>query len=123
MIKSPDTRLYAAAIAVVSGSYSMVSAFADGMGSMPMSDSIMFLIGVVVTMHGLVLLTPAVVRLGRAGGPLMVLWSAIMLGNQALAAMTSSGSMRGAAAWDGGMVAIAILMLTSGLIMSRREQM
>jgi hypothetical protein len=52
----------------------------------------------------------------------MILWAAIMLGNQALAAITSSGSM-GAMTWDGGMVAIAILMLASGLIMSRREQM
>jgi hypothetical protein len=38
-------------------------------------------------------------------------------------AMTSSGSMMGTMSWDGGMVAIAILMLASGLIMSRSEGM
>jgi len=37
--------------------------------------------------------------------------------------MTSSGSMMGTMSWDGGMVAIAILMLASGLIMSRSEGM
>jgi hypothetical protein len=80
-------------------------------------------VGIVVLLHGMVLLSPAAERLGRASGPLMVLWAAIMLGNQALAALTSSGSMMGAMSWDGGMVAIAALMLASGLIMIRREQM
>ena len=118
MNTSADIRLYAAAIAVVSGIYSVVSALGDAMGSMPMSDSIMLIVGVVVLLHGLVLLTPAAARFGRASGPLMILWAAIMLGNQALAAMTPSGSI-GAMSLDGGMVAIAILMLASGLIMTR----
>jgi hypothetical protein len=117
-----DTRLYAAAIALVSGIYSIASAVGDRMGSMPMSDSIMLIVGVLVLVHGLVLLTPVAERLGRASGPLMILWAAIMLGNQALAAL-SNDSMMGAMSWDGGMVAIAVLMLASGLIMSRREQM
>ncbi len=122
MNTNANTRLYAAAIAVVSGIYSVVSALGDAMGSMPMSDLIMLIVGVVVVVHGLVLLTPAMDRLGRASGPLMILWAAIMLGNQALAAMTSSGSMMNdTMSWDGGMVAIAILMLASGLIMSRPE--
>ena len=123
MSMNADTRLYATAIAVVSGLYSIASALGDSMGSMPMSGSIMLLVGIVVLLHGMVLLSPAAERLGRASGPLMVLWAAIMLGNQALAAMTSSGSMMGAMSWDGGMVAIAALMLASGLIMMRREQM
>jgi hypothetical protein len=123
MSMNADTRLYATAIAVVSGLYSIASAFGDSMGSMPMSGSIMLVVGIVVLLHGMVLLSPAAARLGRASGPLMVLWAAIMLGNQALAAMTSSGSMMGAMSWDGGMVAIAALMLASGLIMIRREQM
>lgn len=118
MNTNPDTRLYASAIAVVSGIYSIVAAFGDGMGSMPMSDSIMLIVGVVVLVHSLVLLTPAADRLGRASGPLMILLASIMLGNQALAAMTSASSM-GAMSWDGGMIAIAILMLASGLIMGR----
>lgn len=118
-----NTRLYAAAIAVVSGIYSVVSALADSMGSMSMSWWIMLMVGTVVLLHGMLLLTPAAERLGRASGPLMILWAAIMLGNQALAAMTSSGSMMGAMSWDGGIVAIAILMLASGLIMSRSKGM
>jgi hypothetical protein len=122
MNTNADTRLYAAAIAGVSGIYSIASALGDAMASTPMSDSIMLIVGVVVLVHGLALLTPAADRLGRASGPLMMLWAAIMLGNQALAA-TSDESMMGTMAWDAGMVAIAILMLASGLIMSRRKQM
>ena len=45
-----------------------------------------------------------------------------MLGNQALAA-SSDESMMGTMSWDGGMVAIAVLIIASGLIMSRRERM
>jgi hypothetical protein len=123
MSMNADTRLYATAIAVVSGLYSIASGLGDSMGSMPMSGSIMIGVGIVVLLHGMVLLSPAAERLGRASGPLMVLWAAIMLGNQALAALTSSGSMMGAMSWDGGMVAIAALMLASGLIMIRRGQM
>ena len=123
MSMNADTRLYATAIAVVSGLYSIASALGDSMGSMPLSGSIMLVVGIVVLLHGMVLLSPAAERLGRASGPLMVLWAAIMLGNQALAAMTSPGSMMGAMSWDGGMVAIAALMLASGLIMIRREEM
>ncbi len=117
-----DTRLYASAIAVVSGIYSLAAATTDGMGSMPMGDSVMLVIGVIVLVHGVVLLTPLANRLGRASGALMLLWAAIMLANQAFAA--SAGTpMMGEASWDGGMVAIATLMLASGLIMLRRREM
>lgn len=117
-----DVRLYASAIAIVSGLYSIVSTFPDGGDAMPMSDSIMLLVGIVVLAHGLVLLTPVAERLGRSSGLLMLLWAAIMLGNQALAAVADV-SMMGGMSWDAGMVAIAVLMLASGLIMSRRERM
>ena len=51
----------------------------------------------------------------------MSVWAAVMLANQLLVAATS-GSM--IASWDAGMVALAVLMLASGLIMSRsRERM
>lgn len=93
------------------------------MGPMPMSDSLMLVIGVVVLVHGIALLTPLADRFGRAGGPLMLLWAAIMLGNQALAATSSSTPMMGEASWDGGMVALATLMLASGLIMMRGRDM
>jgi hypothetical protein len=124
-----DTRLYASAIAIVSGTYSIVSAAASGMASMPTSASIMLAAGVAALVHGTVLLTPVAARVGRVSGPLMLLWAAVMLGNQALAATlpdwTMAQPMRGAGSmtWDGGMVAIAILMLASGLIMTRRGGM
>jgi hypothetical protein len=123
MTQNVDARLYASAIAVVSGIYSIAAALAGGMSSMPMSESIMLVVGIAVLVHGIILLTPAAERLGRASGPLMVLWAAIMLGNQALAAASASGSMMTSMSWDGGMVAIAVLMLASGLIMIRARQM
>jgi hypothetical protein len=64
-----------------------------------------------------VLVTPLAERVGRASGPLMIVWAAIMLANQVLAATMSSAAMF---SWDAGMVALAVLMLGSGLIMSRR---
>lgn len=117
-----ETRLYGSAIAIVSGVYSITTALAGGMGPMA-TGAVMLVVGAVVIVHGVALLTPVAARLGRASGPLMVLWAAIMLGNQVVGA-TTSDSMMGAMAWDGGMVAIAVLMLASGLIMSRgRDRM
>ncbi len=110
-----DARLFGAAIALVSGANSLASAFGDGMGMMPMSDSIMVLVGLVVIAHGVVLLTPIADRIGSVSGPLMIVWAAIMLANQLSAALSESLTP----AW-GGMVALAVLMLTSGAIMSRR---
>jgi hypothetical protein len=124
-----DTRLYAIAIAIVSGTYSIASAASSGMGSMPVSASTMLAVGVAALIHGAVLLTRAVERMGRVSGPLMLLWAAVMLGNQALAATLPEWTMvqpmtgAGSTAWDGGMVAIAVLMLASGLIMIRRGVM
>lgn len=116
MSMTADGRLYASAIALVSGSYSIGSAIAGGMAMTPMSDSVMLVVGIVVIAHGSLLLTPLAERLGRTSGLLMMVWAAIMLANQLLAA-TTSGSMM--ASWDAGMVAVAVLMLVSGLIMSR----
>ncbi|HUG29531.1 MAG TPA: hypothetical protein VMQ65_03315 [Candidatus Limnocylindria bacterium] len=121
MSLTADTRLYASTIAIVSGIYSIASTI-GGMGAMPMNDSVMLLIGVVALAHGTVLLTPLAERLGRLGGPLMVLWAAVMIGNQFVAATISGGSMR-SMTWDGGMIALAVLMLASGLIMSRARRM
>ena len=119
MSMNVDTRLYASAIALVSGIYSVGSAIAGGMGMMPMGDSLMLLIGIIVVAHGIVLLTPLARRLGRASGPLMIVWAAIMLANQLLTATTSRATM---ASWDAGMVALAAVMLVSGVIMSRGRQ-
>jgi hypothetical protein len=117
-----DTRLYGSAIAIVSGIYSVAAAGSDGMGSMPVNDSVMLVLGIVVLAHGIALLTPLADRFGRASGALMLVWAGIMLGNQALAATSSSAPMMSDASWDGGMVAIAVLMLASGLIMIRGRE-
>ena len=82
---------------------------------------IMLVLGIIVLVHGLVLITPAADRLGRRSGPLMVIWAVVMLLNQGLsAAMSGWTSMMAGMGWDAGMLAIAVLMLISGLIMSRR---
>lgn len=114
-----DTRQYASAIALVSGIYSVTSGIVGGMAMMPLSDSLMLVLGIVVITHGIALLTPLAERLGRASGPLMIVWAAIMLVNQLLAAAAMSGSTM--ASWDAGMVALAVLMLASSVIMSRRR--
>ncbi len=108
------TRLYGAAIAIVSGIYSVASGLAGSAMAMPMGGSVMVVIGVVVIVHGVVVLTPLAARLGNASGPLMIVWAAVMLVNQLFAGMMS---------WDGGMVALAALMLASGAIMSRSWRM
>lgn len=121
-MSTSHTRLYGAAIAIVSGSYSVGSAVVDAMDMMPTSDSVMLVIGVVVFVHGIVLLTPLAPHLGRFSGPLMVLWALVMIGNQVVAAAMSNGAMT-PMTWDGGMLALAVLMLVSGLIMGRTERM
>lgn len=127
-----NTRLYGAAIAGVSGLYSLWSAStATTMGT---GGWLMAMLGVVVLVHGAILLTNAADRLGGASGPLMIGYAALMLLNQALLGtgmmggsttgmdgrMGMSGTgMTGGMGWDAGMVALAILMLLSGVIMAR----
>ncbi|WP_235063415.1 hypothetical protein [Candidatus Halobonum tyrrellensis] len=99
----------------------------------------MALLGVVVVAHGVVLLTPYADRLGGASGPLMVGYALLMLLNQALVGATGStnwgmgggmgpgmdggmgSGMTAGMGWDLGMVALAILMLISGIIMTNRQ--
>ncbi|NHX35784.1 MULTISPECIES: hypothetical protein [Halolamina] len=133
-----DTRLYGAAIAVVSGGYSLWSAStATAMGT---SGWLMALLGVVVIVHGAVLLTGSADRLGDASGPLMIGYSVLMLLNQVLVGTGVTGGMGGGMnggmdggtmggttagtagmGWDAGMVALAILMLVSGVIMTQQR--
>lgn len=113
-----DARLYAAAIAVASGVYSVASAAGERADMMRMGDSVMLVVGVVVIAHGILLITPVAHRLGRMSGPLMIVWAAVMLANQVVS--TTSDSMM--TSWDGGMLALALLMLASGVIMSRPSE-
>ena len=124
-----DARLYGASIAIVSGAYSIASPLTAG-GPMSMigaamgiSGWVMLLLGFVVLAHGIALLTPAAAAIGRASGPLMIAWAAIMLLNQSLVAVVPAWSMDPAMTVDWGMVAIALIMLTSGMIMSRPRAM
>lgn len=126
-----NTRLYGAAIGVVSGLYSVWSATAAS--RMVGSSWVMAVLGIIVIVHGGILLTAYADRLGSASGPLMIVYSAVMLLNQALlgtgmvddgSAMGMSTTMGGSTmtagmGWDAGMVALALLMLASGVIMTR----
>jgi hypothetical protein len=141
------TRQYGAAIALVSGLYSLISA-AGGGGMMGTNSGwFMLLLGIVVVIHGVILLTPYAGRLGAASGPLMIGYSLLMLLNQALVGTTGSmnwgmgggmgggmgsgmnGGMSGGMGstmtagmtWDLGMVALAVLMLVSGVIMTNAD--
>lgn len=124
-----DTRLYGAAIAFISGLYSLWS---GSMGTQTTSSLLMAALGILVIGHGAVLLTPAAERLGSASGPLMIGYSLLMLLNQVLMGtgmmsdwgmesqmgMGGGTAMSSGMAWDAGMVALAVLMLVSGVIMT-----
>ena len=121
------TRLYAASIAIVSGGYSIGSSRLGVIGGMPMVDGVamtaadwvMLTVGLVVLVHGIVLLTPAAMALRPLSGPLMLVWALVMLANQGLV-MVRTEHMMGGMDVDPGMIALAVLMLASGLIMIAR---
>ncbi|MFC4989319.1 hypothetical protein [Saliphagus infecundisoli] len=139
------TRQYGAAIALISGLYSLLAVI-GGSGMMGSNSGLlMAFLGVVIVVHGVVLLTPYADRLGNASGPLMIGYSVLMLLNQILVGVTGSanwgmgmgggmesgmnggmGDSMGSTVtagmgWDLGMVALAVLMLISGLIMTNRR--
>ena len=132
-----NTRLYGAAIAVVSGIYSIASsatamfgtqpmnAMDTGMAGMGITGWVMLVVGVIVVIHGVILLTPVAVSLAKWSGWLMLLWATIMLLTQLYLAFTANQGMPAPATvtmnWDPGMVAVAVLMLVSGLIMLPRR--
>jgi hypothetical protein len=146
---SPSTtRLYGALIGLVSGGYSVWLA-TTGM-AMTTSAWWMLALGVLVLVHGAILVTPAARRLGAASGPLMIGYAVLMLGTQAWMAvmagtmgsttgmgagggMTGMDGMGGTGGLEGGMlagmgvdvgmVALAVVMLGSGLLMTRRGEM
>ncbi|WP_280535406.1 hypothetical protein [Halopenitus sp. POP-27] len=107
----------------------------------------MLLLGVVVIVHGVALLTDVADRLDDVGGPLMIGYAVVMLLLQVLygagllvggGGSGLSGGMTGGMAggemvdgtgmsvtagmgWNAGMVALALLMLVSGLVMIRDQ--
>lgn len=131
-------RLYGATIGIVSGLY---SGYLSVTGvSMSIGAWFMLALGAVVLVHGIALLTPVADRIGTASGPLMLVYAVLMLLNQlrletGTAMDGSTGGMNGgmdgmtadpatgmaAMGADPGMVAIAVLMLASGLIMTTRS--
>lgn len=125
-------RLYGSLIALVSGGYSSFQSITGP--AMTGSSWVMLVVGVIALVHGIVLLTPAVDRLGTASGPLMIGYAVVMLLNQGLmttdtmssgmdSGMGSSmdgGIAAGGMGVDVGMIAIAVLMLASGVIMTAR---
>lgn len=133
------TRFYAAAIASVSGLYSLWHATTGS--SLGIAAWAMIGIGIVVLLHGTALITGSAQRLGSTSGPLMIGYATVMLLIQALLAgdvlggdqeMTGGmgggmnggmGEMAGGMGWDPGMVALAVLMLLSGIIMARTDAM
>lgn len=120
-------RLYGSTIAIVSGGYSVYLS-TTGM-TMDAPAWFMFGLGIIVILHGLLLLTPPAAWLGAGSGIAMVVYSVLMLGNQGwLRAMEAPPPMMGVMttgnmSWNPGMIAIAVLMLVSGLIMTIRRQM
>ena len=124
-------RLYGGTIAVVSGLYSIyLSTTGAGMAG---TAWLMLVLGIVAAVHGLVLVTDFAARLGDASGPLMIGYAALMLLLQAWLWMQEpamgdgmdGGGMDGgmAAMADPGMVAVAVIMLVSGLVMTARSEM
>jgi len=132
-----NTRLYGAAIGVVSGGYSLWSASTGAMGT---GGWLMLVLGAVVLVHGVLLLTEYADPLGDASGPLMIAYAVLMLLNQALLGSGTmdgmsggmdggmGGGMQGGMAgptagmgWDAGMAALAVLMLLSGVIMTQDD--
>ncbi len=132
-----ETQLYGAVIAVTSGIYSLWSASIAPELSTGMW--VMALVGVVVLIHGVVLVTGFADRLENTSGPLMIGYAVIMLLNQALLGTgmlgmggssgmgmqngMGSSQMTSGMGWDVGMVLLAVLMLVSGVNMTRKQSM
>lgn len=128
-------RLYGGSIAIVSGVYSGYLA-TTGVG-MTTAAWGMLALGLLVLVHGIVLVSPAASALGAASGPLMIGYAVLMLLNQAWMASgagietgmsgmndgTMGQPMATGMGADAGMIAIAVLMLLSGLIMTARREM
>lgn len=119
---SSNLRLYASAIAIVSGLHG-IYVTTTGV-QMTANAWFMLAVGLLVTMHGLILLTP------RAPGPLasgvrMIVYGVIMIADPILVA-TRQGVPGGPLSADPiasmGTIAFGVLLLVSGAIMVVRER-
>jgi hypothetical protein len=118
--------LYGSAIAFVSGGYSLYLATTGP--DMTGSAWLMLAVGLVVIVHGIVLVTPYAAAIADVSGLLMITYAAVMLLTQVWMTTMDDSGMGGMDAVnsmgsDAGMVAIAILMLASGIIMHTRRGM
>lgn len=115
-------RWYASAIAVVSGGYSLYLSWTAP--EMTTAMWVMLALGLVVTIHGVLLLTPFAANIVTVSGALMMTYAVGMLAIQWWIDMGQSDMMMGESmSADPGMIAIAILMLFSGILMERRREM
>lgn len=125
MIDNGDTistmRLFGSAIALVSGGYSLYLSL--DAPAMTLSIWVMIILGLIVILHGIILLTVYAADIESVSGPLMIGYAILMLLLQWWMEMDNPGMMmEEAMAADPGMIALAILMLFSGLVMARRTQ-
>lgn len=126
-------RLYGSAIAFASGSYSVIVGSAGSAGN----RTLMLILGVVVVIHGAVLLTDLADQLSGTSGPLMLGYAVLMLANQGWMWMGADGGMSTGMnggmmggptgmvgpGLDLGMIVLALLMLVSGGVMTVRPEM
>lgn len=113
----PGTRLYGGTIAIVNGAYALWRATMGEMMMAAMTQAwLMGALGVVILVHGVLLFTPVARSdaMARVSGPLMIGYAVLMLAQQAWLALAGMAAM----AADAGMVALAFVMLASGVIMT-----
>lgn len=116
-------KLYAGSIAVVAGGYTVLSATRVG-ADLSTAAWAMILLGAVVLAHGVAMFTQLADRRETAHGPSMVVYAVLLVLSQGWISMGGAGSAGdgsdGGAAflgWDPGVVALAVLLLVSGIIM------
>lgn len=120
-------RLYGSVIAIVSGIYS-ISLSTTGMAMTGLAW-FMLVLGVIFLVHGILLVTPAAGRMGGGSGIAMIVYSVLMILNQGWMGTMGGpvgmmgGPMTAGMGWSPGMLAIAVLMLASGIIMTSRRDM
>ncbi len=120
-------KLIGSIIAIVGGGYSIY--FSTTSATMNTSMWLMLVLGLIVFIHGVLIMTRFASRLGRGNGVAMIIYSVLMLANQVWMETRETpigmngGEMAESTSWDPWMTVIAVLMLASGLIMTVRREM